>query len=312
MNVRDVQERVQPRLGLERQEGDVGASGEPALEPRPRRSRAAQNQMNVGMGAQPLGHLGQQLQALLLAHAARVQRDDLMVGQPQLAAQDAGRRERPDGVGIDPVREQAQTALGDPQAPQPGAHPHADGRDQIEAPHLPAIDGAQHALQPRRAHHAEPAHRLHLQVLNVQTGARPAQPGREQCRRRGERGRLHRPDQIGPEAQRLPQAGHETAERKRQQVQGARQRCRRARQPDRAAQHRRGADRFAAPLPRDVAGAYPPFRIVRWRGDHAYFVAPITQPCGEIGGTSPGSREFGSKVETEDEDFHRFQPRGEP
>ena len=237
MNVGGIQERVQPGFRLERQKGHVGAAGEPPLEPWPGGTRTAQDQMNVRMRPQPLSHLGQDPQTLLLAHAAGIQRDHLMFGDAQLATQHARRGKRPDRVGVDPIREQAQAALGDAEAPQPSVHAHADGRDQVEATHQPAICAAQQAPQPRRSYHAEAARRLHFQVLHVQAGPCAAQPGGDQCGGSGERGRLDRPDQIGAEAHRLPKGGQEAAQRERCEMRDAPRERHRARQPDGTAQH---------------------------------------------------------------------------
>jgi hypothetical protein len=174
MNVGGIEQRVQRSLWLQRQKGDIGAPGEPPLEPWSRRTRTAQDHADLRVGTQLLGHLGEHLEPLLFAHAAGVQRDHLMLGHAQLAAQDAGRRKRPDRIGVHPVREEAQTTLGHAEAPQPSARADADGRNQIEATDQPAIGAAQQAPQPRRPHHAEPACRLHFQVLDMQTRARAA------------------------------------------------------------------------------------------------------------------------------------------
>ena len=292
-------------LGLQRQQGDVGAAGEPPLEPWPRRARAAQHQLDFAD-----------------AHAAARRPRPAPPGPAsrpccRRTARPPDVRRRPTGgaacsapaaAGSRRCRPSSGTGTGAPRRPRSArsraAHAHADGRDQIEAAHQPAIGAAQQAPQPRPLAPGRGAHAASdFQVLDVQARPRATQPGGEQ---RGGRGaarsaRPPRPDrgESAPpatgRAARLLSANDSRCTIRAGGV-GARG------SQMRAAQHPHTAHGLAPPCPGGVAGGHPPFRIVGRRGDHAHLVAALAEPCGEISGIPPDAREFRSEVETEDED----------
>ena len=91
MDVRHAQQLAQAFGGLQVQEACARQSGAARLQRGPFRSLAAENEPQPRFAFQAAGHVGQDLQALLAAHVAGIQRHDRVGGDAELR----GTRRRP-------------------------------------------------------------------------------------------------------------------------------------------------------------------------------------------------------------------------
>ena len=262
--------------------------------------------------AQPLGHVGQQLQALLVAHAAGVQmrspqcRRTPTGGAGCSAPVAAGSRPcRPSsGTGIDaPRRHRARAAapayrrqMVETRSKRRTSQPYVrcSRRGKLRALISPRPQAAS-ASRSWTCRHARPPH---SRAASSAVGAANAVGSTAQIRSGRKRAACHR------HGTRLLMANDNRCKIRVQRRQ-------RARQPNGAAQHPHTAHGLAPPCPGSVSGADPPFRVVGRRRDHAHLVAAFAQPRDEISGIPPHARELRRKVETEDEDLHRAQPERE-
>jgi hypothetical protein len=287
-----------------------GRPGHQALEPRPDRAGAAQDELDPRVGGEAVRDCGEALEPLFLAHVAGVEHDHLIGVKTERAAKLAGLIDRPDRARVDPVREPAEPLCRQAGPGELAAHPLRDRRDQIEAPQQPAIADAQRPVQAATAEHAELAGRLELQVLDVEARPGTGKPRGEQRGRRGQGRRFDRPDHVGPPAQRLPERWRQAADREREQMQDALGRGRLARNPQRAAQ-RGGAGDDLPPVPATgIAAPDLPFRIVGRRGDHPHLMTALRQPGGEFTRVLADADQLRREVEAEQKDSHVSLPVG--
>src|ERR1017187_9578506 len=79
MYVGRVQQIIEPVERLQREQGHISPVGYKSFEPRTESSIAAENEMNPRVVGEGLGQRSQQFEALLRAHVARVEQNDLGV-----------------------------------------------------------------------------------------------------------------------------------------------------------------------------------------------------------------------------------------
>ena len=168
-----------------------------ALQRGPFRSlAAAENEPQPRFAFQAAGHVGQDLQALLAAHVAGIQRHDRVGGDAELRAVRAAVQVRRDRLRVDPVRQQHGAgglhALSLASASMRSEMVETRSKRRISQ--RSAGDGA---AQPGALEQAQLERGVHFIVLHVQPGASAAQPGGQPCRGRAEQRRLDHQDDVG-------------------------------------------------------------------------------------------------------------------
>ena len=202
-----------------------------------------------GSALQSAGRVEDQLQALLLAHTARVQEYDGVFGDVQRGAVRAWLLLGVDRLGVDPVGEEEAVGLALRLDHGPLDHLLRDGGDAVEAAHEGALGVEGHAAQALGFEQAKVEGGVDLKVLYVQPGLGAGQAGCEQGRDGAEQRRLDGEDDVrAPAALREHRDG--AAECEAPQMQDALEPGDLLWDPQRAAKHLGTVDGLGAVAPR--------------------------------------------------------------
>lgn len=319
------------RVGALRQHVDVGAA-EQLVEPlgrlqveevhvaqpqagihqrRAARPVAADDEVQRRRIRQQRGRLGQQLDALLVAQAARVEHQHRVGRDAERGAVAAGGvgclgiagRRGPDRAQVDAVREQHQPLGRHALVGGLGEHRGRDRRDAVEAPHQPAFGRQRHAPHAAAAHQAQAEGRVHLVVLDVQPRPAARELRQQQHAGRAEQRRLHHHHHIGPPAC-LRQQQRQARQHERGQVREAGRRARTRGHPGRRAPQIDAVPVAAAVGPGRMALGHLPLRKEGRRRDHAHRVAARAQPARHLARVLAHAGQLGREVHRVQQDLH--------
>ena len=311
MHVGQIQQIVQPFERLQRNPADVGQIRRHRHQALARAARAADHEHDRGIVAQPPGRFDQQLQPLLFAQIARIERHHGVLCDAEFRPQRARPGQRPHRVHVRPVGQQRRALGCDALGDHALAHGLGNGRHAVEAAQQRGLAAQREAPQRPAGQQPQIEGRVHFQILNVQPGPRAGQARREQGRRRREQRRLHAQHQIRPPA-RLGQHHRRAARRKARQMREALGAARLMRHPQGAAPDLgrravRPAPGLAPVAIRPVACAHCPVGVVGRGGDDAHRMAARRQPAGHLAGVLADPDQFGREIDAVDEDF-QFKP----